>query len=228
MSQYKRLVFIASIILAIFFVQTPSAQATNQFATCKVDLNLRKAPNTDSQIIQAMPKGSLVSILQIRSGWAKVLFLIEKDNSVTGWASSKYLEVYRPRKVRYLDEEEIEVEPTYTDFTLRIIDVNLKCKESFLDNSYDSCNVCIEYAIDSQYHGSQSPQVFVEFDVELESSGHDSLFPKRDSEYIHESHYINQSSTTGYAEVDFRFNSILDKVQRVKIRDVNGRITDVY
>ena len=51
-------------------------------------VNIRSAPNTSSEVIGSMHKGSRVKLLEEKAGWAKVTY-----GQVTGWASLSYIDV---------------------------------------------------------------------------------------------------------------------------------------
>lgn len=55
--------------------------------TASSGLRLRSSPNTSSNILEVMPRGSLVDVLAKSGGWYSVRY-----SSTTGWASGDYLE----------------------------------------------------------------------------------------------------------------------------------------
>jgi uncharacterized protein YgiM (DUF1202 family) len=72
------------------------------FSTTSI-LNLRERPDLDGQILNSIPKGKLVSVMDEFEGWSKVIY--QKD---TGYVSSTYLKKFgsdnsleSPVKVHY-------------------------------------------------------------------------------------------------------------------------------
>ena len=82
-------IFIAVVIVLSMTLCTVSAEETKRYGIVTASLlNLRKAPNTNSQILAQIPNGTSVNIIKLEGNWANVNYY-----GSTGYLSLDYLKV---------------------------------------------------------------------------------------------------------------------------------------
>lgn len=91
MNLFKRItaIFIAAVIALPTVLCTASAEETKRYGVVTASLlNLRKAPNTSSDILAQIPNGTSVNIIRLEGNWANVTYC-----GSTGYVSLDYLKV---------------------------------------------------------------------------------------------------------------------------------------
>ncbi len=69
-----------------------SSDSTGQTATVSDGVNVRSEASTDSEILSALYAGLQVNVLEtLDDGWAKISFIDESGNTVTGYVKSEFL-----------------------------------------------------------------------------------------------------------------------------------------
>lgn len=99
-----------------------------EIAYCITNLNFRKEPSTESNIIETISKDSIINILaKLRNGWYKVSY-----NSNEGYVSGEYIHI-----LTIEEKKEITVEQKYEDNTFAkvFIDSDLNIRQKANKNS---------------------------------------------------------------------------------------------
>lgn len=84
-----------SALLMIMCTYSPQSWSANQLARTTADiLNVRNGPS--GQVINKLPNGSLVAVLEQKKNWAKVLYLNKRDAGDVrhGWVHMDYLSLF--------------------------------------------------------------------------------------------------------------------------------------
>lgn len=69
---------------------TPPSEKTTKYVVTASSLNIRKEPNTSSEILGTFSNGDTVNVYSITSGWAKISY-----DGNTAYVSSKYIKKYK-------------------------------------------------------------------------------------------------------------------------------------
>ena len=114
------------------------------FSTTSI-LNLRERPDRDGQILNSIPKGTLVSVMDEFEGWSKVIY--QKD---TGYVSSTYLKklgsdnsLEAPAKVHYYKNSAGEKVQSPTYYKTAPAGATAECRDgtySFSKNHRGTCS----------------------------------------------------------------------------------------
>ena len=85
----KFLLYITASAMSItLWTSTVFAQQNKTGVTTASMLNMRQSPNTSTQIIDQIPRGYKVSIIETSNGWYKVVY-----NNKTGWIYGGYVTI---------------------------------------------------------------------------------------------------------------------------------------
>ncbi|MDP4182763.1 MAG: SH3 domain-containing protein [Bacillota bacterium] len=90
MFKFRKALIGISACLMLFFVLAVSANAeSNRTGVVNGDvLNIRKSPNTSSEVLEQLTSGMKISIISSADGWYKVSY-----NGITGWVNSEFVTV---------------------------------------------------------------------------------------------------------------------------------------
>lgn len=98
----KNMVYLLALMFStsIFFVSTVRAETDIYARTTADKLNVRSIAN-GKIVIERLPRGSVVAILEKQGTWANILYLENNDTNRTkeGWVSVEYLHVIYKKKV---------------------------------------------------------------------------------------------------------------------------------
>ncbi|MDF2097467.1 SH3 domain-containing protein [Aquibaculum arenosum] len=79
-------------VCLLFHPVAASAQDVGTYAHVEaLALNLRTAPDAGSQVLLALPRGTTVSILDRRNGWARVFVQGVGSGGAQGWVAARFL-----------------------------------------------------------------------------------------------------------------------------------------
>jgi len=217
----KKAIFVlASLILLAF---SCSIQAMPIGITTAQNLNVRSAPGGDT--IDTLPDGSVVGILDIKGEWVNVMYLKGASTVQTykGWVHIAYLQMTSGGTGQQTCETEYK---SGAKVCLSVGKPDLDCDENFDRTYYDSCEVTLNYDLQTDYRG----QAYIDADVSCKvevSYEPDQLYIKSDSDRSSNSHslYAN-GSDSGYADFSFQFSSF-DEVRKVEIDSAECRIDSV-
>lgn len=96
----KVFVYITASALSVsLWTCTSFAQQNKTGVTTATMLNMRANPNTSTKVIDQIPNGSKVDIIETSNGWYKVSY-----NGKTGWIYSSYVKITETPKSAVVDE----------------------------------------------------------------------------------------------------------------------------
>jgi SH3 domain protein len=82
--------FILILAFGICFFTNVDAAST-AYVTDSFKISLRRGPSIENKILEFLPSGMPVDVLEEEDGWSRVTIMDSDDNKVTGWVLSRYL-----------------------------------------------------------------------------------------------------------------------------------------
>lgn len=181
---------------AIAFQQVTVAITTAE------SLNVRQTPG--GEVVDRLPRGTRVAVLQTQRQWAQVLYTGSPDTSEMkrGWVSSRYLFLMGDTGLGSTCETEHR---SGAEVCVEVTDTDLDCEESYSGDYYSDCEVQVEYDVTTDYQGQTGISVEVECEaaVSYEARGSYDSSESEDDYYSH-TLYAN-GSDYGSFELDFSF-----------------------
>jgi hypothetical protein len=186
-------------------------------------VTVHTAPNGKPS--DTLKRGTLVGVLETAGKWVKVMYISPPGTKQVkvGWIESSHLYVRAPTGA-----EDCETEyKTNAQVCINLSDKRLDCDKSFDGDSYESCEVTIDYDVSTDYNGGSYLDAGVECEASIEYTGPEMYSWRSDSStqdnnfslYAHGS----QSDSSTF---DFSF-STFEKVTRAKIDAVHCTINSV-
>lgn len=221
MSYKKGLTTVAGCAVTLLLI---SFQSVTIAVTTADTLNVREAPNGD--IVDQLPLATRVGVIGAKGTWAKVMYLTDNREEVDqGWVSVQYLRIAGKGASGYSSSCQDEYR-SGAEVCLQVTSTDLNCDESYTGDYYDSCEVNINYNLDTDYEGQSSIEAEVGCDVEISyeaRNGYGSSDSDGDS-YSHD--LYEHDSESGSMTFDFSFSSY-DEVYDVEISSTDCRLEDL-
>jgi hypothetical protein len=161
-----------------------------------------------------------------------VVYLTLAGKPKSGWVAQQYVRVTtatsgRGRtKVASGDHCDFEGE-SGAEACVTLSDATLDCSKDYSGKYYDSCEVAVEYEINTDYDGDDYLDVEVECDVEINYSGRNLYMPGSESDSQSENHslyaYGSESNTLTF---DFSFG-LLKQATKVAIESAGCEVSSV-
>ena len=86
-----------SIYISVFYLFASISNAASMYVTDRILLGVHAQPSEASPIVQSIPSGTAVEVLQNQGDFTKIKMV----NGVEGWVSSKYLMSEQPSTAQY-------------------------------------------------------------------------------------------------------------------------------
>ncbi len=181
--------------LLIMLIFSASSYALELARTTASSLNVRSSPG--GEIIHTLPKGSIVSPQQIQDQWVMILYMPKSPPATakTGWVDIDYIEMVRKQPgsggQRTITGDDCQWEyDSDSRVCLTITDTSFDCDETFDRTSYSSCEVGVEYSLETTYTGDDYLDVGVECSASIDYQERDSYLSKSDSDNDDDSHSL--------------------------------------
>ncbi|MBP9722616.1 MAG: hypothetical protein KBD64_05600 [Gammaproteobacteria bacterium] len=116
---------------------------------------------------------------------------------------------------------------TNAEVCIKVTDTDIDCSEDFSNNYYKSCDVHINYRLETDYQGGSYITTSFECDVDIQYEGRNTYISRSDNSTDRGSHdlYSNDTKTN---TMDFSFSfSPLDEVIKAKISAAECKIKDL-
>ena len=143
------------LIITLLAVIINSSLKANTMYTAEViasSLNVRSIPNNEGRIIGSLYRGQIIVVEPMSSEWVKTSL----DGNIVGYVSSIYLKMINTgttTEFKPIDDQKDICKPMLSNIKLSIEDVNMRCRDSFEKNGYDSCSARFEVNIESKCLG---------------------------------------------------------------------------
>lgn len=235
-SEILRTFRLLAIALILVLIMGINASAKVTLARPTVDkLNVRHAPH--GQILFTLPVDSIVSVKEQQQGWSRIAYLAGDNLSKakTGWVSADYLKV--------VADQETKSAPSNTEFSgdscvwdykylsrtcLSLTDANLDCKEAADGESYNSCQIVIDYDLISNSLGKTAieAEVSCNADIQVRSRSANNAAQKSTSET---GQHIIAPGITTMAAMNLAISFKADPaISTVTVTSVNCRVNEAH
>jgi hypothetical protein len=138
-------------------------------------------------------------------------------------AYNRMVQEFLKRRARLLGSGNTYTSDKGAEFVIRVTDADLNCREG-LSNAYDSCEVEIRYAINTNYNGKDDPNVSIHCEAELSYTDKTGLTGTK-SEDESNSIYMYGNDYSGGMDLDFSF---YEEAVRVRLTEVRCQISSIY
>ena len=132
----------------------------------------------------------------------------------------------KSRKARSLASQHCDTEPdTDSEVCVRVVDAEIECSENYEETYYDSCEVEIDYIVETDYSGNGSIEVEVRCDVEVEYESETSYSGSEDEDFTANVTLYADDSHSGNEDVDFSL--YYEEPTSVKVTEASCKIYDL-
>ena len=185
-------------------------------------LNLRQGASTTAPVIAELPRGHVVTALQVQGDWVQVR-TIAIGADLTGWLSRRYV-VPRTAAAPVAPPRAVPVPMPFPD-PLRIRDVRFDCAEGYISSGLTGCTAEVDIAITipPPYDAFAADSVRIRCDAEFYYQVQDGLFQQSGSDWTTKTVYLSFGSGRGTLLLDLTFGFTTAPVISAGIDDLSCR-----
>ena len=217
--------FWALAIISIFILLFPlTGFASNKMFLVEITaktLNIRARPSTEAKVIGALKRGQRIIASPATKDWAMTL----TDGSSFGYVSTDYMKIVRVLSPSSSTEEEEGCNAHTADLDLSVLNVDFRCDEDLMGESYESCSALVDVEINTDCE--EPMKAWVDCEAQIEYKTKDGLMSRNTFATGTESVHVEHGSGNMIVKV-YWSPPALDEVIQVEMLDCSCSMTDVY
>ena len=185
-------------------------------------LNLRQSASAAAPVIAELPRGHVVTALQVEGDWLQVR-TIANGADLTGWLSRRYV-MPRPAVAPVGPPRAVPVPMPFPE-PLRIRDVRFDCTEGYGSSGFTGCMAEVDVAVEipPPYDAFAADSVRIRCDAEFYYRVQDGFFQQSGSDWTTKTVHLSFGSGRGTLMLDLTFGFTTAPVVSAGIDDLSCR-----